>query len=740
MNRPKPEPPGIFRFPSLLYLLVSLLAFFPCLFLGLAYFDNDLLAQFGPWRIFLRDRLAQGDFPLWNPYLLGGQPFFADLQNMMLYPLNYLTLPFPVAYGFGVFFFLHLLLALLGAHRWLSSLELSPRACAAGALVFGLSNFFWWEIIHLPVLAAFAWMPWLFFGLEKLARDPKPRTAFWTGLAFAMLFLCGSLQMTLGAFYGGLAYFFVRAFPLLRKAKGTKGWRPFLLGALFLLWGALPLLGQFIPTLEFAKLSERYKTAPSKTETHLSLDPATLGQFLFPKFTLEPGRTIGNAVQETNKNRFLANLGYLGVWVPFLFGAAFFHKDRKLALLMASLGGVALLICLGNYLGLERLLASFLPGMAVIQVPFRYLYLYVLAASVLAAMGFEALTDRPSAFVKAGAAYAFLLGTVALFNPGRTWIEILGLVLGAAALALFDLKATGFKKAAPLLFIGALAVPLFLTGWTNFIPGPAANFDYSKNSGALGEIARKASPFRVILHFLKINYPVQVNGQTYLTYYPQDACNALPFKNFGGYNPLTLRSTALLRTLPVTALVRMGGIRAFISGANHGEIPGFKLHSEPPLFWNEYQGPLSYVFAPPDIVVPPDEARMEGILKRPDFDPYRQALLSSPPTIPGLSGRPIRLHYEILLDEPDRQSFKLDLDRDGCAVFCEVMYPGWKASVDGKPSALVTADSLLRALYVPAGSHQVEFRFEPDWAKPLAGGLALWLLLTTVWSWKNRRA
>src|SRR5581483_236567 len=172
------------------YGLLSLIAFFPCLFMGQAYFDNDLLAQFGPWRSFLRDQLSQGHFPLWNPYSLGGQPFFADLQNMMLYPFNYLTLPFSVAYGFGVFFFLHLFWAASGMHLWLRSLKLSENTCLVGALLFAFSGFFWLEIIHPPVLAAYAWLPWLFGRLESLALDPKPRNAFYAGLCFAMLFLC----------------------------------------------------------------------------------------------------------------------------------------------------------------------------------------------------------------------------------------------------------------------------------------------------------------------------------------------------------------------------------------------------------------------------------------------------------------------------------------------------------------------------------------------------------------------
>jgi hypothetical protein len=47
-------------------------------------------------------------------------------------------------------------------------------------------------------------------------------------------------------------------------------------------------------------------------------------------------------------------------------------------------------------------------------------------------------------------------------------------------------------------------------------------------------------------------------------------------------------------------------------------------------------------------------------------------------------------------------------------VFSEVYYPeGWNAFIDGQKTGYVKTNYVLRGMYVPAGDHQIEFRFEP---------------------------
>ncbi|MFA6333980.1 MAG: YfhO family protein [Bacteroidales bacterium] len=84
---------------------------------------------------------------------------------------------------------------------------------------------------------------------------------------------------------------------------------------------------------------------------------------------------------------------------------------------------------------------------------------------------------------------------------------------------------------------------------------------------------------------------------------------------------------------------------------------------------------------------------------------------------------------------PNKLHYKYSTDKEKIAVFSEVYYPaGWKATIDGQPAKIFRANYILRALKLPAGSHEIEFYFQPDSFKKgtlyskVSSGLLLLLL------------
>ncbi|ROI00376.1 YfhO family protein [Chryseobacterium daecheongense] len=97
--------------------------------------------------------------------------------------------------------------------------------------------------------------------------------------------------------------------------------------------------------------------------------------------------------------------------------------------------------------------------------------------------------------------------------------------------------------------------------------------------------------------------------------------------------------------------------------------------------------------------------------------------------------------------QPNELEFKSQSKTPQLAVFSEIYYPhGWKMFVDEKEVPYIKADYLLRAVHVPAGTHNIRMVFEPEviekgkWISLLCFGLFIVLsALGIFWMNKNKK-
>ena len=100
-----------------------------------------------------------------------------------------------------------------------------------------------------------------------------------------------------------------------------------------------------------------------------------------------------------------------------------------------------------------------------------------------------------------------------------------------------------------------------------------------------------------------------------------------------------------------------------------------------------------------------------------DFDPSHTAVADrrfareiGDKVVPPAAGDTI---YETAY-KPDELTYRYRSQQGGLAVFSEIYFPwGWQVTVDGKPIDMARVNYVLRAVNLPAGEHEVIFRFDP---------------------------
>src|SRR6187200_1480241 len=176
----------------------------------------DLVSQMLPWRRAVREQLSRGRMPLWNPYVLAGEPLLGVAQPAIFHPGTWigLLLPLPQAWTFDLtlrFFF-----GLACAYLFLRGTGSSELASLLGAAAWGFSDFLVFYVGY-PVTPSVAPFPLLLLGLWRLARrgeraaaersDSDRRAVALTAVALCASVVAGHPETLLFLVFGGGLFF-----------------------------------------------------------------------------------------------------------------------------------------------------------------------------------------------------------------------------------------------------------------------------------------------------------------------------------------------------------------------------------------------------------------------------------------------------------------------------------------------------------------------------------------------------
>src|SRR3989344_6108166 len=136
---------------------------------------GDAIRQIYPWKEFAMNQFKNSQLPLWNPYTFSGQPFAANFQSSVYYPLNliYFLLNSPNAW-------ILLIVSqpfLGGLFRFLAirSFKVSQVASLFAALTFMFSSYMLTWVENGNISHSYIWLPLAVYTINKYFEISKVR-------------------------------------------------------------------------------------------------------------------------------------------------------------------------------------------------------------------------------------------------------------------------------------------------------------------------------------------------------------------------------------------------------------------------------------------------------------------------------------------------------------------------------------------------------------------------------------
>ena len=739
-----------------LLILAVLLFYYKLWWPGLILVKRDATMTFLPVKQYMIDRLRAGDLPEWFPYDAMGRSFIGVAITGVFHPftLLYYLLPAPDALRVSVL--LSCLLAAGGAF-WLGRhLGLSPAGSLLAGFAFACSGYVVSMTDNIVYLYSTCLVPLFALALDR-AVSGKLGWRVAAAVLWATVFLNGDIQT---GYYLGL----VALLWAVMRANSVKQAAV----ALSVVGGLAALLAgiQLGPSLSvylgsnlrhsaiFQEFALQWSTHPLRLLTMLAWPVSTES---------EPGNIMGIFFDDVAMTAWAESL-YVGV--PIL-GLALLGAARRRDLrVLVVLGLLALLLALGRHGGLYELFRHTIPLWSAFRYPEKWMAFVSFSMAMLAGAGLDVLrTDQSNPkpwLLAAGACLAagLFLGTetaqtllAVLYETSmrvardvadtsaRAWL-VSGVAAGGVGLLIEAARARRLGVNLLLASIVVIvSVDLTAANVRAYFTAPRAAAEFMPPFvQALTAREGPLAPgrFRVAtLHFGdRISWPglleeqIGYHGAGSIHY--RQALNGGLNTEFGiegfrsslpGADPAVdvisrLQAFEVYARMNVSYVVDLRSrvtdqrlVDGFVQ-----ELPEYDLvlarnpfPAKPRVYLSRKPEPVSTP-PPPDI-----------LFARPDFlSGEVDVIESSGAALPGPSpgGQAVLERYA-----PERVVVRTETPTQAVLVLVDAFAPGWRAVLEtGDELPVLRANSLMRAVVVPAGHQRVTFSYRTPFLK--AGAIA----------------
>jgi hypothetical protein len=717
-------------------------------------YGDDMINEGYQLRSFGVDEIKSGrGFPLWNPFVYGGQPYLAILPGPVFYPTSLLYLIMPLHRAIGWTFVLHTFLSGIFAYLAARSIRLERAPSAVAGLAFMLTGFVVSTLYggHDGRMFAMALIPLAFMCLERGLASSRIQWFVALGLVIALQIFTPHIQLM---YYSSLA---LTLYALMRigqrvRAEGARTAVPLVaMWALGFAVAGLVGLAQLLPTVQILDVAVRGGAGESgyAFASSWALPPQEVSALFLPDL-------IGSLGTYWGSNPFKLHTEYLGA-VPVvlaLVALTAIRSDRRVTFI-AITALTCVLFALGAATPLHRLAYSVIPFVKQFRAPSMMLGPASLMIALLAGLGWQRVLEArrglgaiPWVWVFGLAAPLILLGLAAAISPDGLlrWVRT----------AWYP---AGWTRTAGVDPVG----PLRINGWLLLL-GVGGGLGSAWAVGvrrapewllALLLLVMVADGWRVNDRYLRTVDPETVfPSDTVIEHLRSElalAERAFPPAGMAGYGPSEL-SVHGIPTVTGIQKFRLEWYERFTGGLgmqNVGTIAalglldvGFIVASpgiSSEVLAMEASGPrgtayrvlsdVPHAFFPRRVEATPDTA--EALRRILEADPLELAIVEGDVAPAAGSGMATITRYE-----PNELVLQVEAGRAGLLFLSEVYYPAWRAEIDGESAEILRTNTAFRGVVVPAGSHEVRFRYSATEFRTgfivsgsAAAGALVWLLI-----------
>ncbi len=705
---------------------------------------RDILVNYVPYRHYFYTRLAAGEWPLWNDRVFGGMPLAGDPVLSAIYPpqlLWLLLLKLHPLHAYGIVAGLHYAVAHAGFYRLFRKTALNSPAALLGSAAVAYSGIAFSLHSAIQFLYGFALLGWTGAALIELHRNPGRKAAasfaFWLGL----IALTGDAQT---AYILGLV-----ALGILTVASDRRRAATATLTGLVIACGlsAAPI----VPGLELSWNSNRSERVSAEAALQWSWHPRRILDWAAPGLFNPPPANRpafeGHGTGPVEGTPFCYPDAAPAVLTLALLPLAI-ARARRRDLWLYGLSGLFIMLAMGRHFGLYSLLGKILPLWSGFRYPERMILpaIIVLSVTIFRSFGMWISGEdnqRASLPVRVSLWGATILlvtasmsdslsdeilkltgaiGSNGYFQHVQARLLVTGL-LWAGVAAVLSLKLSPLRRTVLLGIV--LLFQIAATAWRGHWTVSPETF--GREPAVFGSLERvlpvpqDGPPPRIVSWAMPTRQLVPDTPALAFHLWNHLNLNLVlltPYATTSGYNSFWPAGyVAIQRATTPEAFLDLTGISAGIVRK------GYQFGS--PDRWNCPEGTE---MADAQVCLRNDSLPLvraprawETVDRLPPrnsgWDPREREYLSPLPTgatakpSSGSAGSGARIEW--ISYSPERRKVRIAHGTEAPLVLGENWFPGWEASVDGHPAELLLANGFQMAVMVPAGTHEIGFRYRP---------------------------